>query len=368
MDKNPLTDYAFCFLQFSLSLVVQESYKLYKSLSQGLINLADTFFTLEYSDAARGLDIYREALVGTESLEGFYSSLQGMNAVKSSMDLQRLQQLPADFISSMETYVKEEAPRNIEPGNANAHENTAPLRKGRLLKNSYAGKDATGSTTSYTNEHVTNPDPGMLLPLGTKSSFSAKESQDHIEEDEAPKEIPKPTMPVVDLLSFEENPQHLDLEPAMTDRNDMPVVGSNTENQSLETTKLEPTAMDLLAELDFGGSFDHGTGEIQNRTDPAQPAFDPFAISSGQQMTYQANSYPNPTINVPQQIASPTVDSASTPSTTGALGWATVSSPPDWHQEQQRIKEAGAMDHFADISAKAHPKFSPSPVRPASGR
>lgn len=38
--------------QFSLSLVVKESFKLYKAVSEGVINLADAFFEMEYYDAS----------------------------------------------------------------------------------------------------------------------------------------------------------------------------------------------------------------------------------------------------------------------------------------------------------------------------
>jgi hypothetical protein len=38
-------------LQFSLSLVVKESFKVYKAVSEGIINLADAFFEMEAHDA-----------------------------------------------------------------------------------------------------------------------------------------------------------------------------------------------------------------------------------------------------------------------------------------------------------------------------
>ena len=39
-------------LQCALSLVVKESFKLYKAVSEGIINLADTFFEMELHDAS----------------------------------------------------------------------------------------------------------------------------------------------------------------------------------------------------------------------------------------------------------------------------------------------------------------------------
>lgn len=37
--------------QFALGLVVKESFKVYKAVSEGVINLADAFFEMEYHDA-----------------------------------------------------------------------------------------------------------------------------------------------------------------------------------------------------------------------------------------------------------------------------------------------------------------------------
>ena len=96
----------------SLSMVMRESFKLYKALSEGVINLADCFFTMNYLDAVKGLEVYREALDSGETLATYYSSLQSMPAVRAvnELELPTLSQPPADFIEEMERYVKE-APR-----------------------------------------------------------------------------------------------------------------------------------------------------------------------------------------------------------------------------------------------------------------
>ena len=38
--------------QFALSLVLKESFQLYKAVSEGVINLAGAFFEMEYHDAS----------------------------------------------------------------------------------------------------------------------------------------------------------------------------------------------------------------------------------------------------------------------------------------------------------------------------
>ncbi len=55
--------------QASLYLVLKESFKVYKAISEGLINLADRFFEMDYLAAQRGLEIYKESIVGSERLQ-----------------------------------------------------------------------------------------------------------------------------------------------------------------------------------------------------------------------------------------------------------------------------------------------------------
>ena len=56
-------------MQAALYLALKESFKLYKALSEGLINLADRFFEMDHASAAKGLDVYREAITGSNRLQ-----------------------------------------------------------------------------------------------------------------------------------------------------------------------------------------------------------------------------------------------------------------------------------------------------------
>lgn len=58
-----------CTAQASLLLVLTESFRLYKSISEGLINLADRFFEMEYLEAQKGLEVYKETLVANQRLQ-----------------------------------------------------------------------------------------------------------------------------------------------------------------------------------------------------------------------------------------------------------------------------------------------------------
>ena len=68
-------------VQASLLLVLTESFKVYKAISEGLINLADRFFEMDYLDALQGLEAYKESLLAQErsqvGLLGFRLGLLG---------------------------------------------------------------------------------------------------------------------------------------------------------------------------------------------------------------------------------------------------------------------------------------------------
>jgi hypothetical protein len=70
----------------ALSLVVRESFTLYKAISEGVINLADAFFRLEFAEAAAALESYKEAIAGGEALSKYYSDLQAVDAVSCAQE------------------------------------------------------------------------------------------------------------------------------------------------------------------------------------------------------------------------------------------------------------------------------------------
>ena len=49
--------------------MMKESFKVYKAVSEGLINLADKFFDMDYFNAQRALEIYKESILSAERLQ-----------------------------------------------------------------------------------------------------------------------------------------------------------------------------------------------------------------------------------------------------------------------------------------------------------
>ena len=58
-----------CMWQAALFYVLKESFKVYKAISEGLINLADKFFDMDYFNAQRALEVYKESILSAERLQ-----------------------------------------------------------------------------------------------------------------------------------------------------------------------------------------------------------------------------------------------------------------------------------------------------------
>lgn len=99
-----------CLLQQSLLTVLKESFKVYKAISEGLINLADRFFEMEYLDAHKGLEVYKESIVANDRLQQYYQQIEQIEELRRAIQFPKLESPPADFLTQMEAYAKE-APR-----------------------------------------------------------------------------------------------------------------------------------------------------------------------------------------------------------------------------------------------------------------
>ena len=91
----------------ALSLVVRESFKLYKAISEGIINLADKFFQMDYHQAIKALEIYNEACHGCEDLQKYLSELGQLDAVKRVIEFPKMEVPPRDFLDVMKDHIKD---------------------------------------------------------------------------------------------------------------------------------------------------------------------------------------------------------------------------------------------------------------------
>ncbi|KAL2645400.1 hypothetical protein R1flu_012987 [Riccia fluitans] len=96
-------------IQAALGLVLKESFKLYRAINDGIINLVDKFFEMQRHDAIKALDIYKKAGQQAERLSEFYEVCKSLELARS-FQFPTLEQPPQSFLSTMEQYVKD-APR-----------------------------------------------------------------------------------------------------------------------------------------------------------------------------------------------------------------------------------------------------------------
>lgn len=58
----------------ALLYVIKESFKVYKSLQEGVLSLLDKFFEMDRTDATTGLQLYKDFALQFDKLQGFYKS------------------------------------------------------------------------------------------------------------------------------------------------------------------------------------------------------------------------------------------------------------------------------------------------------
>lgn len=96
-------------VQYAAALVLNESFKTYCTISDGITKLIAKFFKMTKNNAIQVLDIYRRAAHHTELLADFYKFCKTLALARTSQ-FPILRQLSPSFLATMEEYVKE-APR-----------------------------------------------------------------------------------------------------------------------------------------------------------------------------------------------------------------------------------------------------------------
>ena len=80
---------------------------MYRAISEGVINLADCFFDMEYLDASKGLEIYKQSIADNERLSNFYAQAEQIEELKRSTQFPKLTPTSPEFLTLMEEYVRE---------------------------------------------------------------------------------------------------------------------------------------------------------------------------------------------------------------------------------------------------------------------
>ncbi|KAF9674012.1 hypothetical protein SADUNF_Sadunf10G0083500 [Salix dunnii] len=98
-------------IQYALALVLKESFKIYCSVNDGIINLVDKFFEMPRHEAITALEIYKRAGQQAGNLSDFYELCKGLELARN-FQFPVLREPPQSFLATMEEYIKE-APRAV---------------------------------------------------------------------------------------------------------------------------------------------------------------------------------------------------------------------------------------------------------------
>jgi len=137
--------------QFALNMIAKDSFKVYRVMNEGVINLVDKYFDTTKQDASKGLAVFKRYLAQIDELQRFYASCEQCGALEQK-DV-KLEAPPPSFLKSMEEYY-ESAPSD-----------GMPLRDRRLAGNA-ARLGGTSSTSTLTHEPL-----AVSIPTSTSQDL-----------------------------------------------------------------------------------------------------------------------------------------------------------------------------------------------------
>ena len=100
--------------RFALSLVVKDSFVVYRVMNEAIIRLVEKYFDTTKVEATKGLEIFKKYLSQIEDLQRFYDACDGCGAFENGAAGIKLEAPPATFMQSMVEYC-ESAPREGMP-------------------------------------------------------------------------------------------------------------------------------------------------------------------------------------------------------------------------------------------------------------
>ena len=130
----------------AIACIVRESFKIYQTTQDGIINLVDKFFEMDYLNAKKAFEVYRLSIKQTENLTAFYRALQSVPSM-SNIDLPSMEKPPESFLMTMEEYLQNAPARPAStsvssPGRARAGSSSGSGAKPRSFSTSDSGGGA----------------------------------------------------------------------------------------------------------------------------------------------------------------------------------------------------------------------------------
>lgn len=89
----------------AMLMAIKESFKIYKTIQEGILNLLERFFEMNQVDATRGLQVYKDFNQLFERLSQYYKGCKQL--MPTGVSFPELTPLPADLLQQMQDYAKE---------------------------------------------------------------------------------------------------------------------------------------------------------------------------------------------------------------------------------------------------------------------
>mmetsp|Transcript_17630 Transcript_17630/g.49281 ORF Transcript_17630/g.49281 Transcript_17630/m.49281 type:complete len:605 (-) Transcript_17630:383-2197(-) len=90
----------------SVITLAKESFLLYRALSEGIMCIVDLFFEMDRLKAQKAMDLFKNAIDGTDELTAYFQKIKGLDAISHTVTFPTLSPPPVDFLSEMEEYIK----------------------------------------------------------------------------------------------------------------------------------------------------------------------------------------------------------------------------------------------------------------------
>lgn len=116
---------------YACMTVIQDTFKLYRAVNDGVVNMLDKFFSMERMDAQRSFAIYKTSLQHTESLMQLYARAKTLDFA-NSIEFPVLDQPPSSLLQSMQEYCNEVARKGSVGAPASSGGSAGPAGRGSI--------------------------------------------------------------------------------------------------------------------------------------------------------------------------------------------------------------------------------------------
>ncbi|KAK6157312.1 hypothetical protein DH2020_011560 [Rehmannia glutinosa] len=281
-------------VHISLYAIVQESFDLYKDISDGLTLVLDSFFHLQYQNCVVAFQTCIKAVKQFEELSAFYSLCKSLGVGRSS-EYPSVQAISEELIETLQEFLKDQSsfPSNAKPVTNRLMIGPAPppnVRSRSSRHDSYGGQSSDFSPTTDGLSDRTWTGPAISIDLGVPAS--QRDDAFGVNDTGSSRSLPVSSS-IVDLMSLDDwtEQDEIDEQDHQQDQ---------TEKGNLESSDSRNWEI-VLAETISSPLSDNNTNTFNAFTEKPPAAEDNHstAINGWDLVLFEAAPPQQPTPNVP---------------------------------------------------------------------